>query len=410
MGKLVSAIACAFLAASPGAAQTIQVRTIEAQTGRPIGGAIVVLLDSVGRRLKQGLTDDFGRISLVAPTAGTYRLKADRIGHPGVLGVPFSSAETRAIILEMPAERYELPELVVSETSACGRGESDETAVLWGEIRKALTASEITSSSEAVLLQVRRFLRRRTLSGALRSDSTTQTFSTRLAPFVTPDPGSLIANGYIQSGDGSYRFFGPDAAFLGSLGFLETHCFRIVRDDRNRPELIGLGFEPTKGRHVPEIKGTMWVDRVSAELRTLEYQYVNAPPSVQSRDLRGRIDFQRMANGLWIIRDWYIRLPDRVYVQRRVGARLPIGERGDTIVGFIDDGGTARPVGDASVLVPGPEVRTARTSVILRDVRLSLVSSAGAPVEGALVAVAELDSTLRSGVDGRVLVRGIPTT
>jgi hypothetical protein len=88
-------------------------------------------------------------------------VKADRIGHPGVTSDPFNSANTATLTLEMPGERFELPEIAVSGSSVCGRSENAETAQLWEEIRKALSASQITSASQSVELSVRRFVRSR---------------------------------------------------------------------------------------------------------------------------------------------------------------------------------------------------------------------------------------------------------
>jgi hypothetical protein len=400
MPRLLPLCFTIFLTAS-AAAQSIRVRTVEVETGRAIPGAIVVLLDSTGRRVVQGLTDDLGRISLTAPAPGMYRVKADRIGHPGVTSDPFNSASTTTLTLEMPGERFELPEIAVSGSSVCGRSENAETAQLWEEIRKALSASQITSASQSVELSVRRFVRTRSLGGQLRKDSTTRTFTTRLSPFVTGDPASLLRSGYIQGSGNDIRFLGPDAHVLLSDDFLETHCFRIVRAEKDMPGAVGLGFEPVKGRRVPEIKGTLWVDRGSAELRVLDFEYVNVPSAVRAPGLGGRSEFARLPTGDWIIKDWYIRVPDRVDRQRRPSARLEA--RADTVVGFIDDGGTARPIGDASVLVAEAGARTSSGStVILHDVRLTVSSSDGSPIEGALVAVSELDTTVRANAVGQV--------
>jgi hypothetical protein len=382
-------------------AQTIRVRTVEVETGRAVPGAIVVLLDGSGRRLVQGLTDDLGRISLQAPAPGMYRVKADRIGHPGVTSDLFSSDTTSSLTLELPAERFELPEVTVSGASVCGRSENAETAQLWEEIRKALNASQITASSQSVELSVRRFVRYRSLRGQLRRDSTTRTFTTRLSPFITDDPTSLLQSGYIQAAGGIYRFLGPDAHVLLSDGFLDTHCFRVVRAGKDMPGAVGLGFEPVKDRRLPEIKGTLWVDRMSAELRALEYEYVNVPSAVRTSGLGGRSEFARLPTGDWFIRDWYIRMPDRVDFQRRPASLQEV--RADSVVGYIDDGGTARPLGDASVLVAEAEARTsAGSSVILHDVRVTVRGTNGTPIEDALVAVAELDTTVRTNAAGQV--------
>jgi hypothetical protein len=81
----------------------------------------------------------------------------------------------------------------------------------------------------------------------------------------------------------------------------------------------------------------------------------------------------------------------------------------DTVVGFIDDGGTARPLGDASGELAEASARTTKTTVVLHDVRVRLISSAGTPIEGALVAVAELDTTVRSGATGQVRLSDVPS-
>jgi hypothetical protein len=97
--------------ACPAAAQTVRVQAIEAETRRPIPGAIVALIDSLERRLAQGLTSESGRLQLRAPGPGTYRLRADRIGHPGVLSLPVTLTDTVSVLLVMPVERLLLPEL-----------------------------------------------------------------------------------------------------------------------------------------------------------------------------------------------------------------------------------------------------------------------------------------------------------
>lgn len=395
--------------AAPAAAQTIRVRTIEIETQRVIAGAIVVLLDSTGRRLVQGLTDDLGRITLQAPAPGTYRLKADRIGHVGIIGPPFHATDGSSITLEMPAERFLLPEIAVAGSSACGRrAEGEQTARLWEEVQKALAASEITANTERVELAVRRFRRYRSLNGTLRSDSTVRSYTTRESPFVSVDPGSLRTAGYIQSSGGSYRFLGPDAALLLSDQFLEDHCFRVAPAASGMPNSVGLGFEPVPGTDVPEIKGTLWVDRATGELRVLDFEYVNVPSALRVRGLGGRFEFERLPQGTWIIRDWYIRTPDRVAFQRRPGARRPVTQA-DTIVGLVDEGGTARPLGDASVHLAEAALRTSDASITLYDVRGRVVSSAGGPLEGALIAVAGLDTVLATGPNGAFRLRGLPT-
>ncbi len=94
------------------------------------------------------------------------------------------------------------------------RADGAETAGLWDEIRKALSAGEITASTQSVELSVRRFRRYRTLHGTVRADSTLREYRTRASPFVSPGPESLRSQGYIREVGGSFQFHGPDATTL----------------------------------------------------------------------------------------------------------------------------------------------------------------------------------------------------
>src|SRR5206468_1241301 len=88
---------------------------------------------------------------------------------------------------------------------------------------------------------------------------------------------------------------------------LQDHCVRLIRSpDASR---IGLAFEPTRERRrVPEIRGVLWLDRASAELRALEYRYTNVTPE-QEAYAGGTMDFARLGNGAWMIARWNIGMP-----------------------------------------------------------------------------------------------------
>jgi hypothetical protein len=79
-----------------------------------------------------------------------------------------------------------------------------------------------------------------------------------------------------------------------------------------RGDMIGLTFEPARGRGKPDIAGTLWLDRKTAELRDLEYVYRNLPAlpiDMGSEEFGGRIEFHRMPTGAWIVERWVIRMP-----------------------------------------------------------------------------------------------------
>jgi hypothetical protein len=95
------------------------------------------------------------------------------------------------------------------------------------------------------------------------------------------------------------------------------------------PEWIGIGFAPSRGRRVPDITGALWLDRETAELRRLEFKYVNLPQSAGHATAGGYVRFKRLGTGDWIITHWVIRFPE---TELRVGVPLTqqyavVGER-----------------------------------------------------------------------------------
>jgi len=92
---------------------------------------------------------------------------------------------------------------------------------------------------------------------------------------------------------------------------------------------LGLSFEPTPDRHkTPEDRGTLWLDPQSAELRSMEFRYSNVLPE-QDATARGEAGFIRMANGMWAISRWSIRMPVLQQVARPAnqgGVQLKLAE------------------------------------------------------------------------------------
>jgi hypothetical protein len=389
-------------AATPGilASQTVIVRVTDAETKQPVAGAIVRLTDTTARAVAQGLTSESGRLVLRAPRAGRYLLRADRIGHAGVWTDVFSARDSVSIAIVMPTDRVFLPELTVTGATSCEpRADGDETAALWDEVRKALTAEAITAASQTTELAVRRFRQHRTLAGGLQFDSTESLYRTTVSPFVSPPPAELARRGYIRAIRGGFQFHGPDASTLLSPQFLAAHCYSVVRAP-NDSAVVGLGFVPTPEVKRPDVRGILWVDRATSELRSLEFEYVNAPKAVRAPGIGGRVDFERLTTGAWIIRDWYIRAP------RRYASVLRFAS--DTLVGYLDQGGTARHVGDPSLALGEATARVAAGVAVFGDILGRVVDSGGRPIVGATVATTAADSVHTTDQEGRFELKDVP--
>ncbi|HET7132415.1 MAG TPA: carboxypeptidase-like regulatory domain-containing protein, partial [Gammaproteobacteria bacterium] len=99
------------------------------------------------------------------------------------------------------------------------------------------------------------------------------------------------------------------ADVLLSGAFISAHCFHLQRDTVTGDSLIGIAFEPVRHRPPPDIRGVLYLDRRSAELRELRYTYTSLPDAVEKHDFGGRVSFQRVPGSAWIIREWVVRGP-----------------------------------------------------------------------------------------------------
>jgi hypothetical protein len=320
-------------------AQSLDLRLTEEALGRPVAGAIVRLMAGA-RVVAQGLTNEAGRLVLRAPAPGTYQVKADRIGWNGLLTEPFALGVgvTLRRELVMPGTRRELPTIMVRGRSRCDPGGQGGplAAALWEEIRNALTANVLTQRQQAVPLHVRQFVREVNLGRRILRQWTYRSTILRGNAFVSVAPAELAEIGFVHTVGDSVAYSAPDAALLLSDEFVATHCFRVVRGDSG---LVGLAFEPIPGRRVPDVNGTMWVDRATSELKYLEYDYIGLPDLLKRARLGGRVEFERLPVGAWIVSNWHIRMPtlDSTIV-RGTGSTQQAVTR---LVGFLDKGGRA---------------------------------------------------------------------
>src|SRR5688500_16149236 len=85
-------------------AQVVRGELVERGTGRPISGAMVVLLDG-GARVRAAMTAQDGRFTLAAPGPGTYTLRADRVGFASTVSAPLTlgAGEERGFRMEAGA-------------------------------------------------------------------------------------------------------------------------------------------------------------------------------------------------------------------------------------------------------------------------------------------------------------------
>jgi Carboxypeptidase regulatory-like domain len=383
--RLGALVALAALAGAPGVlAQSVRGQLVDQANGVAISGAFVVLVDQGEREVARGLTDEAGAFLLRAPGPGTYRLQSRRIGFRMTASPPFSLAagQTLTYRLTVAAVPAELPPVVVEGRPQCGTSGEAGTVVaqLWEDTREALAAVKWTQKQHWYAYSVdlydrdldadaRRVRRQRTWTSTGASET----------PFRSIPAESLATVGYVVGDDHEGRtFYGPDPDVLLSDTFLDSHCFTARQGAGADSGLVGLAFAPAPGRRLADVQGVLWVSRRSAELRKLEFTYVNLPPSLLQGTSGGSEDFLRLQTGAWVILRWVIRMPLVSEVVDPSGRIAPHF----TVRGYHETGGQV-----STIRSPGGALVYAGEQAILDGVVVDS-SRGGRPLAGALVALA----------------------
>jgi len=358
---------------------------------RPVAGVVVLLLDAASNEAARSLSNERGEFRVAATSAGIYRVRTLRIGFrpltSDVIALTVGQNVTQRLILaSIPFLLDTIRSLGRMACRMVARDSAAATWAVWEQVRTALTAAQLTASGRAIGATTVSYDRtldprgRRVLAqtATVRSEVVTQ-------PWRGIPPDSLRRFGYVVSEpDGMTSFRAPGLDALLSPVFLEDHCVRLVAAPD--PTRLGIAFEPNADRkRVPEISGTLWLDRKTSELRSIEFRYVNVSRDVED-NAGGAVEFARMRNGAWVISRWNIRMPALVQRRANFSSRMEIG------IGSIQVKG-GELVLASTVASRGLDTLWSRPPLVLRGMVLDSVS--GAPVRNARVTLA---GTLLEGV------------
>jgi hypothetical protein len=281
---------------------------------------------------------------LHAPGSGAYVVRVDKVGYDTwnsvllhVIGQP--------IHVRAGVEPTRNPPTVVarSETSCQQLGAAGNPAGdLWVEIQKALSASAMTEAKGLVPMDVDLYDRSLDRNLAVVSERTEQRLhiGRRPAVGISWDQVDSARRNAVAGGE-IYR--APDAALLVSEQFVKSHCYAAIRGYGPELGLTGLEFKPARIGFQPELTGVLWLDPKSNLLRSVNFDYVNLPIPLRIARTSGRVEFQQLPGGEWIVPKWYIRMP-RVAQVAAPDAGSPTAVR-DTLVGYQEVGGVARRAG-----------------------------------------------------------------
>ena len=347
------------VAAPPLASQSVVGQVVEAGTGAPVGEGFAVLLDADGREVARALTSADGRFLLSAPGPGTFRLRSERIGYAAFVSAPVTLERDQRLVHQLAIEAVgvDLAPVVVTGRSGCrSRPDREQaTAAVWDEVRKALAAAAWIESQRDYRYRAVRHRRDWDLGGRQpfweASDTLQGMGQTAFRSVPAPQ---LAAQGYIVRDVDSIAYYGLDAAVLQDSTFLASHCFWVVRRRFEEAQQIGLSFEPEPRSLLADVRGVLWLDERSAELRTLEYRYTRVPDDVSDARIGGTVDFLRLPSGAWIVHRWQIRMPR--LARQMYHPLIGRSENRTVLQGFRERGGEVLEIrtADGTVVYPPP--------------------------------------------------------
>ena len=313
---LSSALFGAGATAFQASGQVVRGRLLDSDGATGIGGAMISLVDDREAQEARSLTRPSGLYQLAATLPGRYRIRADRIGYATTFSDYFdlSVADTLMVNIVARVEAVSLAGIEAEAESRCRVRPQDGLAVtrVWDEARKALEAADWTQERGYYQYEMQRVNRHMDRDNRrVISEERTYDRGYRQTPYVSRPAEELMEEGFARLRPNESVYWAPDAAVLLSDPFLDTHCFRLHRDERRAPGLLGLAFQPVPGRRLPDISGTLWLSPGTSQLKWLDFNYENLdlPDALHSAAIGGRVEFQALPNGTWIVDSWRIRMP-----------------------------------------------------------------------------------------------------
>ena len=313
MRSLVVGVAlAAFAAATPSHALAQRVRgtLTDSSTHEAIAGAVVTISDSAGRFLARGIAGAEGRFD-VPRFPDSRHIHVVRIGYRPIDATVPPGDEP--LDLRMRAVASQLATVKTSGRRVCpGETGNSQALQLWEQARTGFLASVVARDARPPSLRLRYFrVEREPVLRHVVDDSVWVKTLVGDQPFIAARSASAFATeGYmLQRAGGDRDYYAPDEAVLLDEAFAESHCLRVIAPDPPHFGEVGIGFEPVTPERdsLVEIRGVVWLDGKTLDLRTLDFDYTNLEPVKGGSG--GSITFQSMPNGVPMIVRWTIHSP-----------------------------------------------------------------------------------------------------
>jgi hypothetical protein len=296
------------LAAGIAGAQTIRGRVTDRGTGEPLGGVVVSALTAAGKVTNRAVSDRASGYEITLPPA-TVKVQFRHIGFRPLV-VRTADAVNGRIDAVMERIPTTLDPMLTTDAERCEpKPDRGQALALWDQVRSALLTSVVARETRSARVSV--LLYQHDIDGGhvlpqkverRVADSANRVFGT------SASADSLAAGGYVEKTGDELLFHEPDELVLFDDSFVATHCFDMEKPRYGADTLIGLSFEPSRGRdRIPDVKGTVWMTTNPLDLSSVEYRYVGVDRDVSRNKAGGFLDFRRMPNGISMIYRWGIR-------------------------------------------------------------------------------------------------------
>ena len=372
-------------------AQVVRGVITERVSGARVSG-VVVSIASSGDSLRPGesrhaLTNARGEYAVTLPGAGAYALSAKRIGVARYEAPVFElrAGEAKRIDIVLARFDYKLPPVLVAATNLCIPKQNQLRTIvgLWDEVRTALLAAEVSQDQHLIsgwLTLYNRSLEPQSLRILQDQRSVAQGLFDRPLRSISGD--SLVNAGFWRAQDSdTLAFYGPDANALLSDAFQSNHCFELVTGGGRNKGMHGLEFRPRRARPTGGINGTNRIDAGNYELRFVEFRYTNLITIPRNPHLGGEVHFLRHESGAWVVRRWFIRMPQFPEIEQVAVNRGGLTSKSQRayVYRVIEEGGGLFTPGLVSWEKPGTIVGIVMDSTGRAPLRETVVSLSGTP-------------------------------
>ncbi len=371
----------------------------------PISGAIILVTRDSDVVVARSLASADGRFVVTVPSPGGYRLRAIRLGfRPSApLSLQVGPPGLDGVRISMTPVAVDLTGVVVEAERQCDVKPESSTIAFraWESAQAALLSNVVAQEQHHLQLAITLYERTTTSDGSLVKLEQQTRSGNAFTPFAAQlSPAEFVTRGYVEEDpEGAVTYRAPDATVILSPEFVDSHCFGVTRSERDHQGEIGLTFQPTSRQNrIADVRGTLWLDRSTSELRTLEWAYTHIADAAEAAGAGGRISFAQLRSGAWVVTEWSLRMPV-VTEQRATDAYSStlrsMPQRIEHVVHTIQETGGFV----ASVRDDGEEVWA--PAIVPRVVRV-LDGETGSPVPGALVTLRGVMGEMHADSMGRV--------